>query len=500
VVGAAPGAVPRVRPAPPGHVECMDTSWSILPEQPIPSFDAYLDAGGGQGLKRALDMDPADVVVEVSRSGLRGRGGAGFPTGRKWASVREAAGDGDLHLVCNAAEGEPGTFKDRTLMVRDPYRLVEGLLIAAHATQARSATIATKARYTTELARLREAVEGARAAGWRGAEHLQVVEGPDEYLFGEETALLEVVEGKLPLPRTLPPYIRGLGGSTWQSNPTVVNNVETLMHAAGILASGAAAFRSVGTEEAPGTMVFTVVGDVEQPGVYELPLGTPLRTLVEDIAGARDPKAIYSGVSNAVITADLLDLPMDFDSFAEAGTGLGSAGFVVYGAHRCMVQVATMLARFLAVESCGQCPPCKLGSAAIFEHLDRLVEGEGTVADVEAIRQRVVSVTDARRCYLPVGTQLTIGSALEAFPEEFRARVGVRCPDEVRVGVPKIADIDHRTGAVTFDPEYLRKRGDWSYAGEAWAAPRADVVERHHAPGELAADRPEGGGVPAGGA
>jgi NADH-quinone oxidoreductase subunit F len=440
-------------------------AYALLPDLPIPTFDDYLDGGGGDGLARALGMEPADVIAEVRAARLRGRGGAGFPTGVKWASVVEAAGDGPLYLACNAAEGEPGTYKDRPLMARNPYQLVEGVLIAMHALRPDGAFIATKERFTRERERLEDALAAARDAGWPGADRLEISLGPDEYLFGEESAMLEVIEGRLPLPRILPPYQHGLFARQAGSNPTVVNNVETLSHVARILADGGEAFRSVGTEETPGTMIFTVVGDVANPGLYELPMGTPLRTLVCDLAGGDDVKAVISGVSNAIITEELLDLPMDFDSLDEAGSGLGSGGFMVYGTQRDMVQVVAELTRFLAVESCGQCPPCKLGTGDIYERLDRLVRGVGTAEDVEAIRRRTDTVTDSNKCYLPVGAALLVRSALEEFRAEFTARVGAPSPPEVAVAIPKIVDMDEDVGEAVFDGEYYRKRSDWSYAG-----------------------------------
>lgn len=443
------------------------TAVGVLPGAPVADLSDYVAAGGGRGLTRALDLEPRAVAEEVLASGLRGRGGAGFPTGRKWASVVDAAADGSpVYLVCNGAEGEPGTYKDRVLMARNPYQLLEGVCIGLHATSAERAFIGVKENFPREVRRLIEARDAMSDAGWTGAERVRVVPGPDEYLFGEESAMLEVIEHKLPMPRILPPYQLGLFATMQSPNPTVVNNVETFSHVAHILAHGPDWFRREGTEEAPGTMVFTVIGDVESPGVYELPMGTPLRTLLCDIAGADATgiKAIYSGTSNTVITPDLLDLPMDFDSFGDVGTGLGSGGFVVYGARRDIVQVTATLARFLAIESCGQCLACKLGTAEIFERLDRLVRGEGTGADIEEIRKRCVTVTDANRCYLPVGAQLLIGSTLDTFADEFQARVGSPSPPDVAVDVPKIVDIDDETGEVRLDGDYRRKQSDWSYA------------------------------------
>lgn len=437
----------------------------VLSEEPVRTLEDYAASGGGEAVRRARSMEPGEVVAEVTASGLRGRGGAGFPTGRKWASVVESAADQyPVYLVCNGAEGEPGTYKDRLLLARNPYQVLEGMLVAMYATGAERAYIGVKRRFTHQIERLVEARDSMVATRWAGADEIRIVPGPDEYLFGEEKALLEVVENKLPLPRILPPYELGLFATMDSPNPTVVNNVETMAHVAQIMAHGSDWFREFGTVETPGTMPFTVIGDVASAGVYELPMGTPLRTLITDIAGARDVQAIYSGTSNTVITADLLDLPMDFDSFADAGTGLGSGGFVVYDTSRDIVQVCAALTRFLAIESCGQCLACKLGTDDLWQRLERLVRGQGTTADIEEIRKRITSVTDLNRCYLPVGAQLLIGSTLEQFAEAFSAHVGVASPQEHWVPVPKIEHIDEATGEVTYDPEYHRKQPDWSYA------------------------------------
>ena len=435
----------------------------VLPAQPYATFDDFVAAGGGEGYRTALDLAPADVIEVVAASGLRGRGGAGFPTGTKWRSVVDAAGDGPVYLACNAAEGEPATFKDRTLTARNPYGVIEGMLIAMHAVGTERAYVGIKQRFD-EVSRVIAARDAFVAAGVPRAADIRVVPGPDEYLFGEESAMLEVIEGKLPLPRILPPYQTGLFATMRQLNPTVVNNVETFSHVAQILHRGADWFREVGTTEAPGTMVFTVMGDVARPGVYELPLGTPLRTLVVDLAGAGDIQAIYAGTSNSVITPDVLDLPLDFDSFAEAGTGLGSAGLAVYDSSRDIVQVCATLARFLAIESCGQCLACKLGTTDMFERLDRLVNGTGTANDIAEIRKRTETVTDQNRCYLPVGAALLIRSTLERFDDAFTAHIGRPSDPGVAVDVPKLTAWDAKQGAFVVDPDYHRKRGDWSYA------------------------------------
>jgi NADH:ubiquinone oxidoreductase subunit F (NADH-binding) len=436
----------------------------VLPAQPYGSFDDYLAGGGGEGYRTALELAPDEVIDIVSASGLRGRGGAGFPTGTKWRSIVDAAGDADapVYLVCNGAEGEPATFKDRVLLARNPFGVIEGMLIAMHAVGAARAYVGIKQRFD-ELAGTIAARDAFVAGGFEHAADIRVVPGPDEYLFGEESAMLEVIEGKLPLPRILPPYQTGLFATMRQANPTVVNNVETNSHVAQILREGADWFRAVGTTEAPGTMVFTVLGDVARPGVYELPLGTPLRALIVDLAGAEDILAIYPGTSNSVITPDVLDLPMDFDSFAEAGTGLGSAGLVVYDTSRDIVQVCAALARFLAIESCGQCLACKLGTADMFERLDKLVHGDGTATDIAEIRKRTETVTDLNRCYLPVGAALLIRSTLDQFDDAFDAHIGQASDPAVAVEVPKITGWDDAQGAFALDGDYRRKRSDWSY-------------------------------------
>ncbi|MFN2557566.1 MAG: NADH-ubiquinone oxidoreductase-F iron-sulfur binding region domain-containing protein [Nitriliruptorales bacterium] len=438
----------------------------LLPDEPVADLEAYVASGGGEGLATTMRLAPEQIVAAVRMAGLRGRGGAGFPTGTKWASVvataREVASP--VYLVVNGAEGEPGTYKDRTLLTFNPFQVIEGALIALHAIGAQAAFVGVKERSKSAERRLTEALEAVREAGWSGADRLEMAPGPDEYLFGEEKAMLEVIEGKLPLPRIMPPYEEGLFATMASPNPTVVNNVETLANVPGIIAHGPAWFRQAGSDTSPGTMLFTVVGDVESPGVYELPLGTPLRTLLVDIAGARDTKAVYSGTSNPVITPALFDVPLGFDEFAQASIGLGSGGFIVYDHSHCIVRLLSALSHFLMIESCGQCPPCKLGTTAITELLDKIDRGEGVEDDIEAILQRCTTVTDGNRCYLPVGEQLTIGSTVHAFLDEFSAHLGSPCPSTHGALVPKIEHIDHPTGEVRFDPDYHRKRPDWSYA------------------------------------
>ncbi|MBV8951523.1 MAG: hypothetical protein JOZ99_11655 [Actinobacteria bacterium] len=455
---------------------------NVVPQHAIAALDEYLDGGGGRGISNARERGPDGVLEEMDRARLRGRGGAGFPTGTKWRAVRDAAGT-DKYVVANGAEGEPATFKDRTLMRFCPYEVVEGAAIAAHAVSAVGMYIVTKRSFTGEVARLRAALEELTSAGLIGDVPIEIVEGPDEYLFGEETGALEVIEGNEPLPRVLRPYQHGLFATApqlgWQSheqspghagehtaNPTIVSNVETLAHATWIMALGAAEFTRVGVPASPGTMPFTLCGDVDCEGVYELPLGTPLRTLVDDfgagVRGGRGVKMVLSGVANPVITADQLDVPMDFDAMAAIGTGLGSGGFAVYDDTMCAVAVARAFSRFLWVESCGQCPPCKLGSGTITETLERIEAGEGAAHDVGSLQRTLATVTDANRCYLGAEEQRVVGSLLDRFPEDFEAHLTGRCVLRHDVVVPKIVDFDE-TGRFVFDRRQLRKRPDWTY-------------------------------------
>ena len=437
----------------------------LLPATPRTSLEAYVAACGGQALATALEMEPDEVIAEMTDAGLRGRGGAGFPTGAKWRSVREAATQTDSppRLVVNGAEGEPGTYKDRLLLATNPFQVLEGALIARHAVGADQVHIGVKAK-TGHAALLQEAIDAVVAAGWEDPDVLHIVEGPDEYLFGEETGLLEVIEGNLPLPRWLPPFQQGLFATTARPHPTVVNNVETLANVPLILSHGAAAFRAVGTDRSPGTMLFTVVGDVATPGVYELPLGTSLRTLLGDIAGADDIKAVFSGVSSPVLSPERLDTPLTYEDMRTAGTGLGSGGFIVYDHRHCIVRVAVQLSHFLAIESCGQCTACKLGCAAITDLLRTIEAGHGTGHDLEAIADRIPTITDQTRCALPAGEQLLVGSLLEVYRDEFVGHLGRTCSSPVVERVPKIERLDDTTGEVIYDPSYHRKRPDWSYA------------------------------------
>ncbi len=422
----------------------------LLAPKPLASLDEYIAIGGGKGLSRALTMTSADIIAEVKKAGLRGRGGAGFPTAIKWTTISHSSCP-TRYMVCNAAEGEPGTFKDRTMIRRNPYQLIEGIQVAALAINAKKCFIGMKTSFEREYLRLSGAIEEMSA---RGLIHtpVQIVRGPEDYLLGEERALLEVIEGKEAMPREAdnPPYQIGLFTRTmfdvYEPNPTDVNNAETLSNVGHILREGPEWFRSMGTADTPGTMVFTICGDVRTPGVYELPMGTPLRELVEVHGGGTRPgrkvKAIYSGVTNPVITADHLDTPLDFGSMRTIGAGLGSGGYIVYDDSTCMVRVAYRYAEFLWLESCGQCSSCKDGGHTATIHLRKLVEGSGNSVDLAAAIQAAVKAPSGTRCFLPSELANIVPSTADAYRDEFVGHFNRGCQGHAEITVPKIADYD----------------------------------------------------------
>ncbi len=280
-----------------------------------------------------------------------------------------------------------------------------------------------------------------------------------------------MIEGNDPLPRVVPPWMEGLFRKPGSPNPTAVNNVETLANVPHILEKGAEWFRTIGTEDSPGTMVFTLCGDVRHPGVYELPMGFSLRELIYGVGGGppegRELKAVFPGASNTVILPEQLDTPLAFDTMRAVGTALGAGGFVVYDDTACIVRATLAFSRFLFVESCAQCPACKHGTGAITELLERIDRGEGSEIDVETILARALTVTDAQRCALPTGETLIAQSAVQVFGPEFVEHFGRGCPRPRNLPVPKIVGFDERAGHFLYDERYRRKRPDWTYADES---------------------------------
>ncbi len=449
-------------------------SGHLLPESPITSLSDYVAVGGGEGLEQARRKGSGGTIEEVGEAGLRGRGGAGFPTAIKWKGVADAGPEQRRFVVCNAAEGEPGTFKDRALMRMNPYQILEGVAIGSFAVAADEAYVGIKESYEPEIEALERAATEMAQANLLGEVPIRVVTGPDDYLLGEEKGLMEAIEGRQPLPRWYPPYLLGLhtgtppgvgaGSSGWdeQVNPTVVNNVETLANVPHILARGSDWFRSLGTEDSPGTMVFTVSGDVRREGVAELPLGTPLSVLVhgvgEGLEAGRRVAGVFPGASLAPIPDRFLDTPMDFGSLEAVGSGLGSGGMIVYDDLSCVVGAAAVLSRFLAVESCGQCPPCKLGTGALTDRLDALENGNGGERLLDELNAWLSRVTDANRCGLGAGERALVSGLMRHFPEVVVEHVRDGCRAERSPRLAKISDWHPQEGRFSYDESYFSWR------------------------------------------
>ena len=480
------------------------------PPAPVTSLEEYIRQGGGGGLAAARRVGPDALIAELEASGLRGRGGAGFPTGRKWRTI--AGYRSELvatTVVVNAAEGEPGTYKDRMILLLDPYAVLEGGLIAALAVGADQVVVATKARFTAVVGRLRSAIAELAEAGWCGDVELRVVEGPDEYLYGEETALLEVVDGRYPFPRIAPPWRRGavevveddadaVSGSGQSAHvemagvtdapPALASNVETFANVPRIIARGAAWFRTEGTERSPGTVVCTITGATELAGVGEVMLGTPLGAAIEDIGGGmrlgRQLKAVLSGVSNGVLGLADVNTPLTYEDLAGAGGGLGSAGFVVFDDTADMTAVAAGVARFLAVESCGQCTACKQDGLGLATSLARLCRNEGRQADLDDVRKRLLSVTDGARCNLATQQQVVVGSILERFGAEAQAHADRRAPATEPVLVAELLSVEG--GQALLDERHAAKQPDWTYSPIDSGQAPADRLGEHREPEPLA--------------
>ena len=405
--------------------------WEIEPYLRVGGYDAWR--------KCVMELSREGIVAEIRRSGLRGRGGAGFPTGTKWDKVLHHRIK-ERYFVCNAGEHEPGTFKDRYLLKHYPHQLLEGCLIAAFTVRAKASFIYVNQEYEEERANLAKAIEQARTRGLLGTNVLgtgldldiELFAGQGSYVAGEETAMLESMQGRPAMPRQKPPFYPtdfGLYGK-----PTLVNNVETLCNVPRILRNGAGWFAQVGTEKCPGTMLFSLSGAVNKPGIYEMPMGAPLRRLIEEFGGGvprgRKVKAVFpGGPSFAMVTADQLDLPMDFESLKKAGTGLGSAGVIVVDDATCMVAQTLHFSNFFKVESCGQCPPCRMGTINLATLMTKIENGEGTQNDLDSLLQLCGFVKGTGYCTLVTGAAVLVQSALRLFRQEFEEHLTLkRCP------------------------------------------------------------------------
>jgi NADH-quinone oxidoreductase subunit F len=453
----------------------------VLHPRPLGSLEQYRSAGGFRGLEVANKMAPEEIAATVLDSGLRGRGGAGFLTGRKWQTVAANAAAGPpATVVVNGAEGEPGTFKDRSILRSNPYQVIEGAFVAARATHADRVIIALKGSFTAEVQRTRGALAEMRAADVLPATiGCSVFEGPDEYLYGEESALLETIDGRGPFPRVVPPYRVGILGedpySRVGAGPALVNNLETIANVPKIMVRGVRWFRSVGTGDSPGTAVCTVTGDVRHHGVGEVRMGTPLRQVLDTVgAGPIAPiKAVLSGVANPVILGDQLDVPVSHEGMRSAGCGLGSAGFIVFAHPTDMVAVAAGVARFLSVESCGQCTPCKADGMELATRLDRLARSRATAADFEAIEHRIGTVDYGARCYLATQQEAVLASILTQFRQEFHAHLTGGLPPAEPVLIAELLDI--RDGRAVIDQRHRYKQTDWGFGPTASGSTPAEL-------------------------
>jgi NADH-quinone oxidoreductase subunit F len=401
-------------------------------EHDLTKLDEYRAIGGYGALEHARAMTPAAVIEEITDASLRGRGGAGFPMGRKLGLVPGTdKRTGPAYVVANADESEPGSFKDREIMRRAPHRFIEGCLIAAHAIQASHVFIYIRGEYLTEYEVLVAAVEEARAAGLFGEVDVIVHRGAGAYICGEETALLESLEGDRGQPRPRPPFppVAGL-----YMKPTLVNNVQTLASAPAIIDLGAERYKEIGAEAAPGTVVYSLSGNVNRPGNYELPLGTTLRELIfqhgHGVADGRALKAVIPGGSSVpVFTPDQLDVPLDFDAVQAAGSYLGSAAIIVVDDRACMVQLAVRAEKFYMHESCGKCTPCREGTRWLVQLLEKIEEGRGTQADLDLVTQVCDRIEGKSLCALGDFAVWCVGSYVEKFRDEFQQHIDEgRCP------------------------------------------------------------------------
>jgi NADH-quinone oxidoreductase subunit F len=398
----------------------------------------YVQTGGYKGLRKALKMTPQEVIDEVKAAGLRGRGGAGFPTGVKWSFVPQDTGK-PTYLVANFDESEPGTYHDRELVERDPHQFLEGVIIASYAVQCHTAFIYSRGEFLFPGRVLERAIAEAYDKGFLGKNILKSGYGLDvvlhrgagAYICGEETALLSSLEGFRGQPRLRPPFpaVEGL-----YSSPTAINNVETLCNVPHILVNGAKWFAGLGTEKSPGTKIFSVSGKVNLPGNFEAPMGTPARVVIEEMAGGvLDGKRLKAwtpgGSSTPFLTEDHLDVGLDFESIAEAGSLLGTGALMVTDERDCMVRVCQRLLQFYAHESCGKCTPCREGTWWVTRMLARIEEGFGRPEDLPLLGEIGDNILFKAFCALADGAVSPISSTLKHFRDEYEDHVRLgRCP------------------------------------------------------------------------
>ena len=393
------------------------------------NIDDYLARAGYQALAKCRELPPAEVIEAIANSGLRGRGGAGFPTGTKWKLGRASA-DPVKYVIRNGDEGDPGAFMDRLVLESDPHRVLEGLAIAAHAVGATQGYFYIRAEYPLAVRHTRAAIQQAMERGLLGALHLEVREGAGAFVCGEETALIQSLEGKRGMPRLRPPYPVERG---FRGKPTIINNVETLACVPWILRHGASAFAAFGTKTSRGTKVFALAGKINRGGLIEVPMGITIREVVEEIGGGikqgREFKAVQlGGPSGGCIPARLADTPIDYDALAQTGAIMGSGGMVVLDERDCMVDIARFFLKFTQAESCGKCTFCRIGTKRMLEILERLCAGEGRRDDLEKLATLADYVSRGSLCGLGQTAPNPVLTTLRYFREEYQAHLEGHCP------------------------------------------------------------------------
>ena len=398
----------------------------------------YIAEGGYASLVQALQRRPEEIITEIKNSGLRGRGGAGFPTGIKWEFASQA-NTPDKIIICNADEGDPGAYMDRTLLESNPHQILEGMIICAYAVGAKNALVYVRAEYPLAVKLVNKAIQQAEKAGLLGNNILdtgvdldiKVFQGSGAFVCGEETALICSIEGNRGMPQHRPPYPaqKGLWGQ-----PTVINNVKTLASIAPILKKGAEWYKSIGTEKSPGTAIFSVVGSVVHPGLVEIPMGVTLRTLIFDICGGISNKKKFKAVqiggpSGGCLPEDFLDTPIDFDSLTQAGAMMGSGGMVVMDEDTCVVDVSRYFLDFTQKESCGKCTFCRIGTYHLLNILERITKGEGKTGDLEQLERLSQDIKDGSLCGLGKTAPNPVLTSLKYFREEYEAHINEqKCP------------------------------------------------------------------------
>ncbi len=405
-------------------------------------INAYLEIGGYEGAKKALSLDPFEVIEEIKSSGLRGRGGAGFLTGLKWEFCYRAKSD-QKYIICNADEGDPGAFMDRSIIEGNPHSVIEGMIIGGYAIGATQGYVYIRAEYPLAIKRLKIALEQARAKGFLGKNILRsgfdfdirIKEGAGAFVCGEETALIASIEGERGQPRAKPPFpvVKGLWGK-----PTVINNVETLANVPLIITKGASWFASIGTKKSRGTKVFALTGKIKNTGLIEVPMGITLREIIYDIGGGmekpnRKLKAVQTGgPSGGCIPASLIDMPVDYESLIRVGSMMGSGGMVVMDDSTCMVEMAKFFLSFTQKESCGKCVPCRIGTKRMLEILTRITEGKGRESDIDLLIELGTDIKLSSLCGLGQSAPNPVLSTINYFREEYESHIkeGI-CPARV---------------------------------------------------------------------